>query len=189
MAKEQQETGAEIVAVAGEKQQPAARRKKRVKDIYTPAELADTLGITRRTVYTWIKGETIPAFKVGPKLWAVRAHVVDALKEGRNPWQAEHGFQGALTRKQEQALEAIFDEVFAERQHELEQQQKPVGFAALSAFEREAASKSSNVDSVDRAIPGLGVVELGGEFASHATAFVENKGKKATSKPGKGRRK
>jgi excisionase family DNA binding protein len=37
----------------------------------SPAGVAKYLGVNRRTVYTWIKGNYLPAVKTGPKLWAV----------------------------------------------------------------------------------------------------------------------
>lgn len=81
--------------------EPAQTNKQAVKRklVYTPAEVAAVMNVTRRTVYTWITDQTIPAFKVGVKLWGVRAHVVDALVEGSDVWRAEAEHQGELLRK------------------------------------------------------------------------------------------
>lgn len=87
--------------VQQEEEEPIKARKKAVKrkDVYSPSQVADELNITRRTVYTWITEGKIPAFKIGVKLWGVRAHVVDALKEGRDVWRAENGFKAASLQK------------------------------------------------------------------------------------------
>jgi excisionase family DNA binding protein len=187
MAAEQQETGAEIAAVAGEKQQPAARRKKRVKDIYTTAEVAEELGVTRRTLYTWIHAETIPAFKIGPKIWAVRAHVVEALKEGRDPWRAEHGFQGALAKKEERAFVAFYDNAIQDR---MKNAPKPSatkgGVVSGKSAAASSAAKPAVAPAAARPVPGLGVVELPNVFGSGALAPMAKKAQ--NNKAAKGRR-
>ena len=38
---------------------------------YDPAEVADLVRVTRRTVYNWIASGVLPATKAGPKLWRV----------------------------------------------------------------------------------------------------------------------
>jgi excisionase family DNA binding protein len=87
--------------VQQEEEEPIKARKKAVKrkDVYSPSQVAEELNITRRTVYSWITEGKIPAFKIGVKLWGVRAHIVDALKEGRDVRRAENGFQAALLKK------------------------------------------------------------------------------------------
>jgi excisionase family DNA binding protein len=173
----QQEAGAEIL-------EPATRRKKRVKDIYTPAEVAEILGITRRTLYSWIKAETIPAFKVGPKLWAVRAHVVDALKEGRDPWRAEHGFQGALAKKEERAFDAFLDNVMQDRVKNAPKSSGTKGGGKPAAAS--SAAKPSAAPSAARPVPGLGVVELPNDFGPGVLAPMAKKAQ--NNKAAKGRR-
>ena len=41
-------------------------------EMYTPADAADLLGVTRRTVYTWIRTGKLPARKIGPRCWHIR---------------------------------------------------------------------------------------------------------------------
>ncbi len=41
------------------------------RDILTPKEVADLLRVDRRTLYYWIKHDTIRAFKVG-RQWRIR---------------------------------------------------------------------------------------------------------------------
>lgn len=47
---------------------------------YTPQEVADTLKITRRTVYTYIKKNQIKAAKVGRK-WLIAESALNELIE------------------------------------------------------------------------------------------------------------
>lgn len=55
---------------------------------YTPAEVAEVAGVSRRTVYNWISSGALPAHKVGPKLWVVYRGVLSAYMGGRDPHQA-----------------------------------------------------------------------------------------------------
>jgi excisionase family DNA binding protein len=38
----------------------------------TPQEVSDLLQVSVQTVRRWIKGETLPAYKVGPRMWRIR---------------------------------------------------------------------------------------------------------------------
>ena len=53
------------------------------RQAFNPAEVAELLGVSRRTVYTWIKGGHLPAVKVGPKLWLVPLADLQAFTKGR----------------------------------------------------------------------------------------------------------
>ena len=53
------------------------------RQAFIPAEVAELLGVSRRTVYTWIKGGHLPAVKVGPKLWLVPLADLQAFTKGR----------------------------------------------------------------------------------------------------------
>jgi excisionase family DNA binding protein len=52
------------------------------EDEYTPAEIADRLGVTRRTIYRWIKAGYLPSVKLGPKLVYVRQSALQRFLEG-----------------------------------------------------------------------------------------------------------
>ena len=52
--------------------QPARR-------FYTPAEIAELFGVTRRTVYFWIRGGHLPALKLGPKIWQITQPQLDTF--------------------------------------------------------------------------------------------------------------
>jgi excisionase family DNA binding protein len=65
---------------------------------YTPADIADRLKVTRRTVYTYIHSGQLPATKVGPKQFRItvadlaaflllrrRVGVLDAARETLRP--------------------------------------------------------------------------------------------------------
>ena len=43
-----------------------------IEKTYNPAEVAEELGVTRRTVYTWLRSGILPATKIGPRLWYVK---------------------------------------------------------------------------------------------------------------------
>ncbi len=47
---------------------------------YNPAEVAEVLGVTRRTVYTWIRSGILPAIKSGPKLWLVSEELLGTFE-------------------------------------------------------------------------------------------------------------
>ena len=54
------------------------------QELLTAQEVANLLGINLSTVYTLIKSGELPAIKVGPKLWRIRASALDAyLKKGK----------------------------------------------------------------------------------------------------------
>jgi excisionase family DNA binding protein len=46
---------------------------------YTPAQIAEMFGVTRRTVYSWITNGHMPATKAGPKLWQVTQEQLDVF--------------------------------------------------------------------------------------------------------------
>ena len=46
---------------------------------YTPQEVADSLKVTRRTVYTWISSGQLQANKAGPKEWRITRAQLDAF--------------------------------------------------------------------------------------------------------------
>ena len=47
---------------------------------YSPAEVAELLGVTRRTVYAWIKAGVLPAIKSGPKLWLISQDLLSTFE-------------------------------------------------------------------------------------------------------------
>lgn len=50
---------------------------------YTPAEVAEIVGVTRKTVYAWIHSGHLPAVRMGPKLWHVLPAQLEALTAGQ----------------------------------------------------------------------------------------------------------
>jgi excisionase family DNA binding protein len=74
------------------------RTPPRLPQFYTPAEVADHLKVTRRTVYTYIHTGQLPATKVGPKQFRItladltaflllrrRVAALDAARENLRP--------------------------------------------------------------------------------------------------------
>ena len=53
------------------------------RQAYNPAEIAELLGVSRRTVYSWIKAGHLRAVKVGPKLWLVPVADFETFTRGR----------------------------------------------------------------------------------------------------------
>ncbi len=49
--------------------------------LLTPAQVAERLQITERTVYEWIRGGRLPALKLG-RLWRIRQDELEAFLEG-----------------------------------------------------------------------------------------------------------
>jgi len=49
--------------------------------LLTPAQVAERLQITERTVYEWIRGDRLPALKIG-RLWRIRQDELEAFLEG-----------------------------------------------------------------------------------------------------------
>lgn len=43
----------------------------------TPQEVSDLLHVSVQTVRRWIKDEKLPAYKVGPRMWRIRAADLD----------------------------------------------------------------------------------------------------------------
>ena len=50
---------------------------------YDPAEVAELVKVTRRTVYNWIASGVLPATKAGPKLWRVTEADLRSFLTGR----------------------------------------------------------------------------------------------------------
>ena len=49
--------------------------------LLTPAQVAERLQITERTVYGWLRRGTLPALKLG-RLWRIRQDDLEAFLEG-----------------------------------------------------------------------------------------------------------
>ena len=49
--------------------------------LLTPAQVAERLQITERTVYEWIRGGKLTALKLG-RLWRIRQDELEAFLEG-----------------------------------------------------------------------------------------------------------
>ena len=49
--------------------------------LLTPAQVAERLQITERTVYEWIRGGKLPALKLG-RLWRIWPEDLEAFLEG-----------------------------------------------------------------------------------------------------------
>jgi len=49
-----------------------------MEKLLTTQEVADYLGLTRRTIYTYIKSKTLPAVKIG-KEWRVKKTELEAF--------------------------------------------------------------------------------------------------------------
>ncbi len=49
--------------------------------LLTPAQVAERLQITERTVYEWIRGGKVTALKLG-RLWRIRQDDLEAFLEG-----------------------------------------------------------------------------------------------------------
>jgi excisionase family DNA binding protein len=47
----------------------------------TPQEVSDLLQVSVQTVRRWIKEETLPAYKVGPRVWRIRRVDLDSWLE------------------------------------------------------------------------------------------------------------
>jgi excisionase family DNA binding protein len=56
-----------------------------VPEFYTPAEVAQGLRVTRRTVYAWIKNGELQAIKVGPRELRVTPQQINAFL-ARRQW-------------------------------------------------------------------------------------------------------
>lgn len=203
----------ELSDVEEVEQKPRSKQPKR-KELYTPAEVADELGLTRRTVYSWISSGRIPAGKIGPKMWAVRAHTVEALKDGRDPWRAENGFQGSLVKKQAREIEKLrlLVEKLQIREYELSNGAAALSAELLAELEADAAadaaamaarrgrssSTAGKTDFFGRLSGAAGSGGLGNAPASYAGAAGPSGvlapmksaavGGGAKPKPGKGRR-
>ncbi len=52
--------------------------EKKKYEFYTPAEVADLLQVTRRTVYDWIKSGKLEAVQVG-RGWRISRETLDRL--------------------------------------------------------------------------------------------------------------
>lgn len=50
-----------------------------------PADVAERLNTTPRTIYTWLREGTIPGYKVGSSWFIIRDELKDKLREGSNP--------------------------------------------------------------------------------------------------------
>ena len=53
-------------------------------EIYTLNELEDLLQVTRRTLYNWIKGGKLKAFRVGKEWRVTREALNDFMQESSN---------------------------------------------------------------------------------------------------------
>lgn len=49
-------------------------------EVYTLKEIEDLLQVTRRTIYNWIKGGKLKAFRIG-KEWRVTREALDAFTQ------------------------------------------------------------------------------------------------------------
>ena len=47
----------------------------------TPQEVSDLLQVSVQTVRRWIKEDSLPAYKVGPRMWRIRAADLDGWLE------------------------------------------------------------------------------------------------------------
>jgi len=54
-----------------------------IPKVYTPAEVAESLKVSRRTVYRWIDSERLPAAKVG-KGWRITEETLRNLLRQTN---------------------------------------------------------------------------------------------------------
>lgn len=50
-----------------------------------PAEVAEKLGTTTRTIYAWLREGIIPGYKVGATWFVLRDELKDTLRAGANP--------------------------------------------------------------------------------------------------------
>lgn len=58
----------------------------RTEKSYSPIEVASHAGVSRRTVYTWIRSGILPAVKVGPKLWRITESALATFLQGTPSW-------------------------------------------------------------------------------------------------------
>jgi excisionase family DNA binding protein len=57
----------------------------------TPQEVSDLLQVSVQTVRRWIKEESLPAYKVGPRMWRIRTGDLDEwLERQRSTAAASH---------------------------------------------------------------------------------------------------
>lgn len=50
-----------------------------IRKMYTPQEVADILGIDRRTIYRWLDDGKVRATKVGERFWRITAEDLQEL--------------------------------------------------------------------------------------------------------------
>lgn len=61
------------------------------KQLFTTGEVADRLRVHKRTVQRWVSSGRLPATKVGPRVWRIRAEDLNAFlsntesEDERNP--------------------------------------------------------------------------------------------------------
>jgi excisionase family DNA binding protein len=55
------------------------------REYLSPGGVAKYVGVTRRTVYTWIKEGRLQATRTGPKLWAVSMSDLDKFLQPKKP--------------------------------------------------------------------------------------------------------
>ncbi len=53
-------------------------------DSIGPSEVAARLGVTSRTVYSWLRDGLIPAYKVGSSWVVITEELKDVIRAGRN---------------------------------------------------------------------------------------------------------
>jgi excisionase family DNA binding protein len=51
--------------------------------LYSPEQVAEITGVTRRTVYAWLTGGFLVGVKHGPRMWRIREADFKAFLEGR----------------------------------------------------------------------------------------------------------
>lgn len=101
---------------------------------FKPDEVAKIAGVTRRTVYAWIKDGKLPAHKMGPKLWVVHQRVLVAFMEGEQP-DMLRAIAAALNTRltvmpvlgqtaRVEAIQAAKDQENAKKQREQEQREQ-----------------------------------------------------------------
>ncbi len=93
------------------------KRRPNLPVYYSPQEVADTLEVTRRTVYSWIKTGLLVAVKAGPREWRITQQALDLMMKQRELQEWYSDAKVALRNKQlpelaaaRRAMEAAHDQ-------------------------------------------------------------------------------
>jgi excisionase family DNA binding protein len=93
------------------------KRRPNLPVYYSPQEVADTLEVTRRTVYSWIKTGLLLAVKAGPREWRITQEALDLMMKQRELQEWYSDAKVALRNKQLPELAAARRAMDAGNEH------------------------------------------------------------------------